>query len=78
MKKKTHDLEEENRVRRAAEARLHVLNERQRALVDASVRFVPRPFLEFLGALTSLLLKEAIQHVSISVSYSVTCAVLPH
>ena len=46
---KTKDLEEENKERRRVEAKLRVLNERQRALVDASVRFVPRPFLEFLG-----------------------------
>ena len=49
VQKKTEDLEEENKVRRAAEAKLRLLNERQRALVEASVRFVPRPFLEFLG-----------------------------
>ena len=47
--RKTKDLEEENKERRRVEAKLRVLNERQRALVDASVRFVPRPFLEFLG-----------------------------
>lgn len=49
VSKKTIDLEQENRERRAAEAQLRVLNEKQRALVEASVRFVPRPFLEFLG-----------------------------
>lgn len=46
---KTADLEAENLERRSAESRLRVLNEHQRALVEASVRFVPRPFLEFLG-----------------------------
>lgn len=49
VQRKTIDLEQENKERRAAEAQLRILNERQRALVEASVRFVPRPFLEFLG-----------------------------
>jgi class 3 adenylate cyclase len=49
VSRKTKDLEEENKERRRVEVKLRVLNERQRALVDASVRFVPRPFLEFLG-----------------------------
>lgn len=47
--KKTQDLAEENRVRRLAEIELRELNLRQQELVEASVRFVPRPFLEFLG-----------------------------
>ncbi len=49
VSKKTIDLEQENKERRAAETQLRILNERQKALVEASVRFVPRPFLEFLG-----------------------------
>jgi class 3 adenylate cyclase len=46
---KTADLAEENRVRRVAQEELRKLNLKQRELVEASLRFVPRPFLEFLG-----------------------------
>ena len=49
VERKTADLAEENRVRRLAEVELRELNFRQQELVEASVRFVPRPFLEFLG-----------------------------
>ena len=49
LNQKAVALTEENKIRRLAEAELQELNAKQQALVQATVRFVPRPFLEFLG-----------------------------
>lgn len=49
LNQKAIALTEENKIRRLAEAELQELNAKQQALVEATVRFVPRPFLEFLG-----------------------------